>query len=69
MARLKSNLKKTSVMNTEEQVNILAHGKEISTITSCKFLVALITNDGYTKDEIKRRISLGKVAMAKLTKL
>jgi hypothetical protein len=46
-------------MNTGEQVYIFRDGKEISTITGYKFLSALITNDGYTK-EIKKRISLGK---------
>jgi len=47
-------------MNTGEQVNIFKDGKEISTITGYKFLRVLITNDGYTKDEIKKRISLHK---------
>jgi hypothetical protein len=47
-------------MNIGEQVNIFMNGKEISKITSYKFLVALITNNGYTKGGIKKRISLGK---------
>jgi hypothetical protein len=47
-------------MNTGEQVNIFTDDKEISIITGYKFLGALITNDGYTKDEIKKRIGLGK---------
>ena len=47
-------------MNTGEQVNIFTDGKEIITITGYKFLGAFTTNDGYTKDEIKKRISLGK---------
>jgi hypothetical protein len=55
-------------MSIGEQVNIFVYGKEISTITHYKFLAALIINDGYIKDEIKRRISLGKAATAKLTK-
>jgi hypothetical protein len=46
----------------------LVDGEEIRTVTSYKFLGALITNDGYIHDEIKRRITLGKAAMAKLTK-
>jgi hypothetical protein len=50
-------------MRTGEQVN----SEEISTVTSYTFLGALIANYGYTKDEIKRRITLGKAAMAKLT--
>jgi hypothetical protein len=52
-AGLTMNLKKTRVMSTGEQVNILADGEEISTVASNKFLAAVITNDGYTKDEIK----------------
>ena len=47
----------------------LVDGEEIRTVTSYKFLGALITNDGYIHDEIKRRITLGKAAMAKLTKI
>jgi hypothetical protein len=66
---LKFNLKKTSVMSTGEQVIIFADGEETSTVTSYKFLGALITNDIYTKDEIKRRINLGEAAMANLTKI
>jgi hypothetical protein len=66
---LKLNIKKTRVMSTGEQANILVEGKEIRTVTSYKFLGALITNDGYIHDEIKRRISLGKAAIAKLTKI
>jgi len=50
-------------MNNGEKVNISTDGKEISTITGYKSLGALITNDGYTKDEIKKRR-----VMAKLTK-
>jgi hypothetical protein len=50
-------------VSTGEQVDIFVGGKEISTVTSRKFLGALVTN-GYTKGEIKRRISLGKAAMA-----
>jgi len=41
--------------------------EEIDTGTSYKLLGALITNDGYSKDEIKGRISLGKAAMAILS--
>ena len=66
---LKLNIKKTRVMSIGEQGNILVGGKEIRTVTSYKFLGALITSDGYIHDEIKRRITLGKAAMAKLTKI
>jgi hypothetical protein len=68
-AGLKLNIKKTRVMSIGEQGNILVDGEEIRTVSSYKFLGALITNDGYIHDEIKRRITLGKAAMAKLTKI
>jgi hypothetical protein len=61
--------KKTRVMSTGEQENIFVHSEKISTITGYEFSGALITNDGYTRDEIERRIALGKAAMAKLTKI
>jgi len=32
-------------------------------------MVVLITNDSYTNEEIKKRISLTKAAMANLTKI
>jgi hypothetical protein len=68
-AGLKLNIKKTRVMSIGDQGNILVDGEEIRTITSYKFLGALITNDDYIYDEIKRRISLGKAAMVKRTKI
>jgi hypothetical protein len=68
-AGLKLNIKKTRVTSTGEQASVLVDGEEIRTVTSYKFLGALITNDGYIHDEIKRRISFGKAVMAKLTKI
>jgi hypothetical protein len=65
---LKLNIKKTTIMSIREQGNISVEGEEIRTVTSYKFLGALITNDGHIHDEIKR-ITLGKSAMAKLTKI
>ena len=53
-------------MSTREKVNIFIDGKEISTTTGYKFLRALVTNDGYTKDEIKNKPV--QKAMTKLTK-
>ena len=62
------NLQKTTVMSTVEKVNIFSDGEDISTVTNCKFLVVLITNDSYTNEETKKKISLSKLAMANLTK-
>jgi hypothetical protein len=56
-------------MSTAEQGNISVDGEEIKTVTSYQFVRALITNDGYIHEEIKRRISLGKPAIAKLIKI
>jgi hypothetical protein len=67
MAGLKLNIRKTRVMSTGEQANILADGEEIRIVTSYKFLGALITNNGYIHDVIKRRISFGQAGMAQLT--
>jgi len=55
-------------MSTVEKVNIFSDGEDISTVTNCKFLVVLITNDSYTNEETKKKISLSKLAMANLTK-
>jgi len=56
-------------MSTVKKVNIFSDGEDISTVTNCKFLVVLITNDSYSSEETKKRISLSKAAMANLTKI
>ena len=56
-------------MSTAEKVNIFSNGEDISTVTNYKFLVVLITNDRYTYEETKKRISFSKPAMANLTKI
>jgi hypothetical protein len=38
----------------KEEVKISANGEEISTVTSNKFLEAVITNDSCTKNDINR---------------
>jgi hypothetical protein len=55
------------VMSTGGQGSIIVDGEEIRTVTSYKFVGALIINDGYIHDEIKRTITLGKAATANLT--
>jgi len=55
-------------MSTVEKVNIFSDGEDISTVTNCKFLVVLVTNDSYRNEETKKKISLSKLAMANLTK-
>jgi len=63
------HLYKTRVMSTVENVQIFSDGEDIGTVTNYKFLVVLITNDSYTNEETKKRISLSKPAMANLTKI
>ena len=62
------NLENTIVMSTVEKVNIFSNGEDSSTVTNYMFSVVLITNDSYTNEETKRRISLSKPAMINLTK-
>ena len=66
---LNLNLKKSTVMSTVEKVNIFTEGEDISTVNNYKFLVVLITNDSYTNEENKKRISLSKPEKANLTKV
>ena len=64
---LNLNLQKTTVMSTVENVNIFSD-EDSSTATNYMLLVVLITNDSYTNEETKKRISLSKSAMAKFDK-
>ena len=63
------NLENTIVMSTVEKVSIFSNGEVISTVTNYRFSVVLTSNDSYTKEETKRRISLSKPAMANMTKI
>lgn len=47
-------------------MEISANGEEISTVTSNKFLEAVITNDSCTKNNNQQN-SLGKAVMANMT--
>jgi hypothetical protein len=55
-------------MSTVEKVNIFSDGEDIRTVTN-KFLVVHLTNDSYTNEETKKRISLSKPAMANWIKI
>jgi hypothetical protein len=59
---------KTTVMRTVEKVNIFLDGENSSTVTNCKLLIVLITNDSYTNEDIKTRISSGKATLSNLTR-
>ena len=56
-------------MSSVEKENIFSDGEDRSTVTNYQFSVVLTTNDSYTNEETKRRISLSKPAMAILTKI
>ena len=66
---LNFNLKKATVMSNVEKLNIFSGGEDICTITSYKFLVDFITNESYTNEETKKRISLSKAPIANLIKI
>jgi hypothetical protein len=55
-------------MSTVEKVNIFSDGEENSTVTNCKFLVVLITNDSYTNEETNKRIKLEQSSNGKIDK-
>ena len=65
---LNLNLKKATVMSTMEKVNNSSGGQDISRVNNYRFLVVPITNDSYTNEETKKRISLSKATMANVTK-
>ena len=44
-------------------------GKDIEVVTKFVFLGALITKDGLSGKEVRRRIAMGKAAMAGLTSM
>jgi len=56
-------------MSIVEKVKIFSDGEDISRVTNCKCLVVLITNDSYTNEDTKKRITFSKPAMANLTKI
>jgi len=56
-------------MANVQKVNIFSDREDFSTVTNYNYLVVLITNDSYTNEELKRRKSLSKAAMANLTKI
>jgi hypothetical protein len=47
-------------MSNVGKVNIFSNSDDISTVTNYKFLVVLITNDSYSNEETKKRISWRK---------
>jgi hypothetical protein len=63
------NIKKTKIMTTANWRSFEVDGEEIEVVTSFCFLGAMIENEGGCEKEIRRRITLGKVAMIGLDKI
>jgi hypothetical protein len=63
------NLKKTKIMTTETLNEFILDGTEIEIINCYTFLGTIITRDAYDHKEIKRRLSIGRMAKTKLEKI
>ena len=63
---LKLNIKKTKIMATGPITSWQIEGEEMEAMTEFIFLGSLITADGDCSNEIKRRLLLGRKAMANL---
>lgn len=65
------NVKKTKIMTTASngQVHIAIDGEEIEVVKDFIFLGSIIEQDGGCTSKIKRRIALGRGAMANTTKI
>ena len=65
-ARLKLNIQKTKIMTSSPTTPWQIDGETMKTVTGFIFLDSKITEDGDCSHEIKRRLLLGRKAMAKL---
>jgi hypothetical protein len=68
-AGLYFNIKKTKVMTTAEWETFEIDGEEIEVVTSFSFLGSVIEKEGRCETEVRRRITLGKVAMQGMEKI
>uniref|UniRef100_A0A803U0M2 ribonuclease H n=1 Tax=Anolis carolinensis TaxID=28377 RepID=A0A803U0M2_ANOCA len=68
-AGLQLNIKKTKIMATRPIDNWQIEGKNVEAVTDFIFLGAKITADGDCSQEIRRRLLLGRRAMANLDKI
>ena len=57
------------MMTTGDIGEVTVDGKDIEIVTKFVFLGALITKDGLCEKEVRRRIAMGKAAMAGLTSI
>lgn len=63
------NIKKTKIMASKPMDDLIIAGESIEVIDSFVFLGAKVMNEGGCSEEIRRRIILGRKAMADLTKI
>ena len=68
-AGLKLNIKKTKIMTTAALGKFMVDGEEIEIVKDCTFLGATIESEGGCRAEVKRRITLGRVATEGLKKI
>src|ERR1700733_13050358 len=68
-AGLYFNIKKTKIMTTENWKSFEVDGEVIEVVTSFSFLGAMIVREGGCDGEIRRRITLGRMAMQGMEKI
>ena len=65
-AGLKFNIQNTKIMASDPITSWQTDGETMETVTDFIFLGSKITSDGECRHEIKRRLFLGRKAMANL---
>ena len=68
-AGLYLNVKKTKVINTGKLDHIIVDDNNIEIVDKFIFLVVLISNDGVTDKELRRRLAMGKCTMGSLKRI
>lgn len=68
-AGLYLNIKKTKVLTTGGLLNFTIDGEEIEIVHSFNFLGSLISEDGGSSDEIKRRLGMARSALSNMHKI
>ena len=68
-AGLYLNVKKTKVMSNKHELNITVDGQQIEQVTNFTFLGSRLEADGSCLSEIRRRITLGRSALTRMTKI
>src|SRR3984885_9034063 len=68
-AGLYFNIKKTKIMTTDNWKSFEVDGEAIEVVTSFSFLEAMIVREGGCDREIRRRITLGSMAMQGMEKI